>query len=281
MSRGADGKFVKKVERIVDNAENDQVAMTRDFPAGKSPDEIQKMVADGHAQAEQFPTSKLTASEDVDRINLLKLQLQDQKTPGITRFGRLEATEDNFKWLLRKKDKAKEVAFQQWFANKFDRLGPAAKELAREMYPEFYADRVATLEENLRTVEQIAKLKLLGPRTQEDVALQFALDQGFLDTTYLMNLINPGAVNDPNRQTKVQYGLLNPNRYLFHADGLTGKTDYARTHDPAAKPPDAETKLSFWGWVTGAAPQNLDNANVLKAMGLGAGAGSSGKGGVF
>lgn len=266
MSRGADGKFVKKAERIVDNAENDQFAMNRESASAAAVDA-------GFAQAEQFPTSKLSAAEDVDRMNMLKLQLQDDpvNAPGITKFGRLDAKDEYFEWLLRKKDAAKAVAFQDWYAKNFDRMGPAAKELSRELYPEFYNQREATLEENIDTVRKIAKLKIFGPRSQEDIALQFALDEGFIDTTYLSNLINPGAVADDNKESKAKLGLLNPNRYLFHAAGTTTFGDYNKTHDPKGTQRDAtsNTSIKFWNWGVSGQPQALDNIRVLQSLGLG------------
>ena len=263
--RGADGKFVKKTERIVDSAHNEQFAAQRVI-AG----DAQQAVDRGFAQAEQFPTSKLTDKENVDRVNLLKLELQDDRTghPGITKFGRLEAKDSDFEWLLRKKDAAKAIAFQQWFAENFDRMTPPAKEFAREIYPKFYADREATLEENLETAKKIAKLKLFGPRSQEDLALQFALDQGFIDVEQIMRLINPGSVSDLRRVEKAKLGLLNPNRYLFKDTGLAVDSDYRATHDPEASLPADHNKLSFWNWQTNGAGAQMNNRTVLASIGL-------------
>lgn len=275
--RGADGKFVKATERIVDASKPEQFAMGRTV-AGSLEEQAQA-VQKGYAQAEQFPTSKLTDKEDVDRINLLKLQLQPDPEghPGITQFGRLDASEDNFKWLLRKKDAAKAIAFQEWFAENFDRMTPAAKEFAREIYPEFYNQRVATLEENLETARKIARLKLLGPQTKEDLALQFALDNNFIDTHYIANLINPGASLRPHPDRQARLGLLNPNRYLFNNPGTARGQDYNRTHDPTG-PQRGENysepaKLPFWrtltSWRRRDEPGPLDNYAVLQSLGLG------------
>jgi len=171
---------------------------------------------------EQFPTAALGAREERDRIMEAKLRLQTSGQPGYTPFGKLEATDKDFEWYQRKAAAVETAQFQAWFAHEFDRMSPADKKRAKELYPEFYAQRVALLEQQARNLFDIGRLKVEGVQSMDDLKTQYMLETGRLDLGPLQSLLHPEAVfsrqldSDEARsryaQAKFQRGLLAPFR---------------------------------------------------------------------
>lgn len=86
---------------------------------------------------EQFPAD-YNAYDKRDKVMEMKLATQEApKThPGVTPFGVLKATDDDFKWLAKKRAQAERAQLHAWFARTFDHASPEKKALARRMYPE-------------------------------------------------------------------------------------------------------------------------------------------------
>lgn len=62
---------------------------------------------------EQFPTAELAKSDPRDAIQTAKLELQKEAAPGVTKFGKLVATDSDFEWLRAKREQEAEANFQQ------------------------------------------------------------------------------------------------------------------------------------------------------------------------
>lgn len=169
---------------------------------------------------EQFPTDALTRSSKKDVLMTEKLQLQKKSeelgTPGITPFGKLIAEKEDFAWLRGIREEEAEADFQQWFATNFDHMSPEEKQYAREILPEFYAQRVKQLKKDISLASKVAELKLLGIQDKEDLMLQYALESGVLDVNRIQNLLNPEkaykAQQSKRRNFLFRRGLLNPRR---------------------------------------------------------------------
>lgn len=265
--RDAGGKYAKRdgAGKFVKRAEHDADIPGQQVTLGQrnAPTEEQALVGtyanearEPARQAQQFPTNKLSAAEKEDRINRVKYDLQRQEgnDTGVTPFGVMTWNDKYAEWYLRKLEAKKKAAFQQWFAVNFDKWGPAQKKLARELYPQFYKERVETLDQNLEMAKKIAKLKILGPQTSTDVALQFALDQGMIHKNVLENLINPNQTNLRGARAEFQRGRYNTNNYLFHT--RTPMTEQQITEAQNAPPSIA------------AIGGNRENAAVLRRLGF-------------
>lgn len=190
---------------------------------------------------EQFPTDALGQETEDDVVMTEKLQLQkqfqDQGKPGITPFGVLEAKDSDFEWLQKKREQEIEANFQAWFAQGYDRATPEQKKIARELYPEFYAQRMRYLDKQIELQRAIAKIKLEGPKTKEDMILLFAIEAGFIDGEPLKHILDPEAAQKAKQkeeqQLRFRRGLLNPRRLprgdwgtnvrQINAQALTGK----------------------------------------------------------
>lgn len=68
------------------------------------------------ATDEQFPTTAYENQSEQDEIMNLKLALQDAAVaPGQTIFGKLVASDADFKWLQGKRETEAYANFEQWF----------------------------------------------------------------------------------------------------------------------------------------------------------------------
>lgn len=175
---------------------------------------------------EQFPTASLGAKDERDEVMAAKLQLQDPGQVGYTPFGKLEAKDSDFEWYQRKVAAAEAANFQAWFAKNFDLMSPAQKKRAKELYPEFYAQRKKLLKQQAKNLLTFAKLKLEGPETFDELYKQYLAETGRLDLGPLQNLLNPEQADSlrsneskQRQQLKFQRGLLSPFR-VFGEEAL-------------------------------------------------------------
>lgn len=166
---------------------------------------------------EQFPTADLKADDERDKIMEAKLALQTPGQPGYTPFGKLEAKDADFEWLQKKQAAVEEANFQLWFAKEYDRMSPAEKKRAKELYPDFYRQRKKLLKKQAKNLIRLAQIKLEGVESFDDLRLQYMAETGRLDVGPLENLLHPeGAVGGVGRaeqqERKFQRGLMNPFR---------------------------------------------------------------------
>lgn len=166
--------------------------------------------------AQQFPTAFLSAAEEKD------LMMQTRMAIG-NKLGEQQFKTEDAQWLLRKVQAAKDANFQAWFAKNFDKTGVTAKAWARDVFPEFYEQRMRTLDINLDTLRKLARIKIRGLETPEDVALQYAADKGLLPLEQLQNLLNPNLGDEEANANRFERGLFNINTYLENAS-RTGDT---------------------------------------------------------
>lgn len=184
---------------------------------------------------EQFPTDAFVAREEQDKIQEAKLQLQTPGQPGYTPFGKLEAKDEDFKWLERKAAAAEYANFQAWFAKEFDHMAPAEKKRAKELFPEFYAERMRMLKKNAENAVRLAKLKLEGIEDMDDLKTAYLAESGRLDLGPLQNLMHPELAQqgEAGAQQKFMRGLLNP--WTIYGQGATLAKDQTVTASRVAQ----------------------------------------------
>lgn len=188
------------------------------------------------ATDEQFPTADLKKTSEEDTLMVEKLQLQDE--PGITAFGKLIAKDSDFEWLRRKKEQDAEASFQQWFASNFDKMSAEQKKMARELFPDFYSQRLKLVDQNLDFMKRLARLKIEGPKDKNDLILLYAMESGLIDSNAMENLLHPERAKQAQdaaaRKERYGRGLLNSNRLRAgdygtesrrtNAQGVTGRS---------------------------------------------------------
>lgn len=223
----------------------DQIAMAggKDATPRTEQELAETPLRDSQSVDEQFPTAAHIESDPRDPMLALKAELVEdsmkaQETqggeakPGVTPFGVLQAKDSDFQRLIEIRERELEKQFEQWFATNFDRMDPTHKALARKLFEKFYNDRLKNLDTNLETTKRIARLKITGPQTKEDLYLLYAMDAGLIDTDYLDNLLHPEQVkrnqDEAQRQANYRRGMFNPKRFVRGDWGLKNREDNAK-----------------------------------------------------
>jgi len=227
----------------------------RDKQQQLSPDALQMAAADGQPKDrldgvaprardtmdEQFPTAALSQKEKMDRVQEAKLQLQTPDQVGYTPFGKLVARDEDFEWYQRKQQAVEAANFQKWFAANFDHMSPADKKRAKELYPEFYAQRKKLLKQQTKNLQRLASIKLNGVQSKDDLITQYLAETGRLDIGPLEHLLNPeqagaefGGARRTDAQARFKRGLLSPFR-VFGEEALprSGETGLGERREQA------------------------------------------------
>lgn len=186
--------------------------------------------------AEQYPTSANQINDPRDAKYQLLEQIRPDPNTADTPYGRIQWSDDVFDWLQKKKQVTEKAKFEEWFAAHFDKMSPTAKALAKELYPSFYRDRMKTLKMNVKLLEKLAAIRIRGVQSKDDLMLQFAADQGYIDTINIINILHPETHDREERAQEYKRGLFNPRRYMFGESGkLTAHDNSSVFHlrDPA------------------------------------------------
>lgn len=236
---------------------------------------------DPTAVDEQFPTAAHIESKPEDVLLAAKVDLAAQTEaakpgglPGVTPFGVLQAKDSDFQRLIDIREKELNVQFEKWFASNFDKMDVTHKAVARELFGKFYEDRLKNLDTNLELTRRIARLKITGAQTKEDLELLYAMEAGLVDTDYLDNLLHPERViqaeKEERRQARFRRGLFNPKRFIRGDNGgfkrgETAKLATGRSFDiPAASFGVGGTAFSAVGDVDDT--EELNNTNFDKTL---------------
>lgn len=121
-----------------------------------------------------FPARYYEGDQD-DDLQHIKNELASDKRPA-------PITDADAERVMRKAASSEVVKQEEWFANtwSFDSTNPTKQRWAQSVFPEFFDRREQVIEEQARLQLALAKLKLRGPRSREDLDLLFALDQGYV-----------------------------------------------------------------------------------------------------
>lgn len=85
--------------------------------------------------------------------------------------------------------------------------------------------RVQLLEKNIRLLERIAKLKVLGAQDRKDVLLQYAISSGYIPADPLETILHPerseAQETEKARVARYNRGLMNPRARRRDNDNIT------------------------------------------------------------
>jgi len=221
----------------------------------------------GGAVAAQLP-KRFTAYSARDDIVQMKQQLMDPKT-GLSPFGRVYASDDDFKWLQKKEAAAEAVNYDGWFNANFNKNDLASRQFAQEINPGFYADRERELMERADTVLRLKKIQLRGPQSKEDLHMLFLLNSGRVALPDDWDRLGADwTAGKPNakelNQKQFQGGLIRMPLFTTQAQrNATAKAAIAPTRrQPFAVDPPPQ---GFFGW--GDDPVNTRMARPVDAAG--------------
>lgn len=155
----------KKVTKFKADMENVQNATRLDMRAGSDP-------------IKAYPINYSKAKTEREQVIALKHAALDGapgKASGVTPYGVVQATDEDFKWILKREELKKGVEADQIFASLFDAGDPAQMALMRELKPEFFEERMKFIKRIASMQVLLAEIMLTGIRTREDLDFYIAL----------------------------------------------------------------------------------------------------------
>lgn len=153
------------------------------------------------SEAAQFP-ARYYEGDESDDLQKIKHSLATQSRPA-------PITDADAERVMRKQAAIETAKEEEWFQNswQFNSANPTMQRWAQSVFPEYFNRREQVLEEQAQLQLAVAKMKLRGPRSREDLDLLYAIDSGVVkvgDKPIYAITGDPAAT--------AQRGLFNPRR---------------------------------------------------------------------
>lgn len=130
-----------------------------------------------------------------------------------TKFGLVYLEDEDINWLNEQAKVADELDFENWFATNYhfnqDGMGKA---FAAKLNPGYYQDRLKEFNRQLQLISTVKKIQLLGPQSEDDLIVQWALEEGRIklaDNWDKIGITATGAVTGANVTRNVKEARLN------------------------------------------------------------------------
>lgn len=114
-------------------------------------------------------------------------------------------TTEDAAYMLSKRDDQERALFDVWVDHKFDLTDPAQVRMLQEIAPELYRRKEEMIDTMQNIASRYAKLRLRGPRTLDDLFLEWQVETGRVE-------LPMGPVWNPSLWRKLQSGNLEGNR---------------------------------------------------------------------
>lgn len=208
-------------------------------------------------EASEFP-ARYYEPDPSDDVATLKGQLASASRPA-------PVTDSDIAMILRKRA-AVEVAKQEnWFQNswQFNASDPNKQRWAQSVFPEYFARREQVIDEQTMLQNALAKIKLRGPRSREDIDLLYAIDMGIVqpDTNAIWN-IKGTDLDKPRR------GLFNPLRLKIGQQPAAIHSVFNPLENFPSKGNELEPGLVATGALGAGAPNNRGLAGFMPSTGI-------------
>lgn len=121
-------------------------------------------------------------------------------------------TEADIDYIKRKRDDEEYSGYLTWQANKYDLNDPAERQWFNKVCPDYFKQRETLIDQQIDLSAQYTKLRLFGPRTEEDLKLEYFIETGRVKLPKgpiwdpYQQLLNDNLV--PENATVQQAGLL-------------------------------------------------------------------------
>lgn len=211
MATGKEAVAAQK--RIAEKSDPNQVVFTPENEKKLTYQNDNPNWPEGRKQAEQFPTGEFSKGQPEDEHMDMIYELQKDKKgndTGVTPFGQLTWQDKYTQYMLKQQQLKLHAEFEDWFAQTYDLMEPAQKEIARKLFPRFYEARKQKLAENLELMKEIARVRIEGVKTKEDLYLLFAMERGDIDMDQMLNVLTPElTMNRKGAYGLFERGILN------------------------------------------------------------------------
>lgn len=103
----------------------------------------------------------------------------DLRSAGYANAARpLPVTEEDLRYLKGKAAAEDYTAFLTWEASKYDLSDPATKEWFHKVCPSYFEQREQLIDDMIDLQAKYAKIRLRGPRSEDDLKLEFLIEKG-------------------------------------------------------------------------------------------------------
>lgn len=171
-----------------------------------------------------FPRNGLGAADPRDEIVRMKIEMLEKSKGtnalGMTDLGQVQLTEEDLQYLMRKRATEGEANFDAWLGANFHTDSVTIRQWLQRIYPKFYEDRESAMINKAKTALRICRILDKGPQDEEDLILQFGLQEGLVQLEEDWNVIGP-TTRKPvmaQQQTRFQERLMAPRRYKSDAE---------------------------------------------------------------
>lgn len=164
----------------------------------------------------QFPRGGLSMETSRDELMKEKMEFLKQTGTGMTPFGQVTATDEDFKWLQHKRDAEAAANLDAWISSNFHVGDVTTRKWLQEVYPEYYAVREQMMMDRAKFALRVQLLLLRGPKNHKDLILLWGLQTGQIELDRDWDRIGPSAdtITPEDEQKRFAKGLFNPLRYL-------------------------------------------------------------------
>lgn len=253
---------------------NEVAEVTRQAEAGVVTHEAPEDRADAPAQTTAvYPRGGLDARSSRDEIIRQKQQLMEKDT-GFSPFGVVQATDEDFKWLQKKRETEEFANLDAWVGKNFHKADVATRKWLQETYPEYYESRERLMVERAKLALRIKLLQLRGPKNEKDLILQWGLQTGRIKLDEGWDRVGmefKDGINQPDmakQRERFRNGLFSIKRYQ------TDKSRIANAYDtfPNTAPNPFRTQDTGGGGVqiptpfTGMDVSDPTYSNYLKTV---------------
>mgnify|MGYP003552081511 CR=1 FL=1 len=142
----------------------------------------------------EFPV-RFLPTDDYDTDWKIKDDLD--KSGNISSSRPLPITERDISYIKRKRNDEEFAAFQTWIGTKYDLTDPAQQQMFKSIYPAYFEQREALINEQIDITSRYAKIRLNGASSEEDLMLQWEIETG-------RTILPQGPVWDPQTWIKNQ-----------------------------------------------------------------------------
>lgn len=152
----------------------------------------------------------------------------DLRSAGYANAARpLPVTEEDLRYLKGKAAAEDYTAFLTWEASKYDLSDPATKEWFHKVCPSYFEQREQLIDDMIDLQAKYAKIRLRGPRSEDDLKLEFLIEKGDVNlpvgpvwdpiTTYTHSMTPGGALDDKSGVKQIREKALNYNKSVYQA----------------------------------------------------------------
>lgn len=166
----------------------------------------------------QYPRRGFEAFDPRDEMMRVKMDLIEKgQTSGMTEFGLVTVTEEDLKWLTKKREVEAKFNFDRWVGENFNTNDVVTRQWLQETYPEYHDVREQTLVDRAKFALRVHLLMMRGPKNHKDLVLYWGLQQGLIkldrDWDKIGAGVEGGKIDMDKEQNRFRNGLMNPWRY--------------------------------------------------------------------